>query len=62
MICNIVANHLRAPFAEPWIDRLGRLKGNWLALRDLMLSRIHPGRVLERDGARLTQWARAVMT
>lgn len=47
MVCNIVANHLRAPFAEPWIDRFGRLKGNWLALRDLMLSRIHPGRVLE---------------
>jgi hypothetical protein len=47
MVFNMLANHARAFFAEPWIDRIGRAKGNWLALGDLLCGRITPQRVLE---------------
>lgn len=42
MVFNMMANHARAFFAEPWIDRIGRAKGNWLALGDFFCGRITP--------------------
>ena len=34
---------------EPYIDRAGRLKGNFLALADLLRGQLHPGRICEFD-------------
>ena len=45
MLRNCLANLARAPRPEPWVDRRGRLKGNLLGLRDLLLGRIAPGRI-----------------
>src|SRR5262249_49325392 len=47
MMCNFVANHAKALRPEPWVDRKGRLRGNWLALWHLMTGQIDPCRVLE---------------
>ena len=47
MVCNILANHARAIVAEPWIDRRGRLTGNWMAVVDLLRGRMTPLRVLD---------------
>ncbi|WP_235983999.1 glycosyltransferase family 2 protein [Bradyrhizobium australiense] len=44
---NVLANLARSVRPEPWIDRRGRLKGNYLALRDLLTGRIAPQRILE---------------
>jgi hypothetical protein len=44
---NLLANVGRLMRSEPHIDRPGRLKGNLLALFDLLCGRLHPGRVLE---------------
>ncbi len=44
---NLVANHCRALHPERWIDRRGRARGNWLAIRDLALGRARPRRVME---------------
>ena len=44
---NCLANHLRAFRPEPWIDRAGRVRGNWLAFRDLLRGRLDPRRILE---------------
>jgi hypothetical protein len=44
---NIAANLIRSPRSEPWIDRPGRLKGNLIALRDLVCGRLRPEAVLE---------------
>jgi GT2 family glycosyltransferase len=44
---NIAANLLRAWHPEPWIDRKGRLKGNFIALIDLAKGRLSPRRILE---------------
>jgi hypothetical protein len=43
---NLAANHARALAQEPWIDRRGRLLGNWRALRDAALGRADPGNIL----------------
>jgi GT2 family glycosyltransferase len=42
-----LANHARALRPEPWVDRLGRAKGNWLGIADLMLGRLTPERVIQ---------------
>jgi len=48
IICrNMLANHLRAWRPEPWIDRMGRLRGNWMAIGEVVTGRAHPGRILE---------------
>lgn len=47
MLNNLFANHLRALFPEPWVDRKGRLYGNWLAIRDVFAGNINPERILE---------------
>lgn len=44
---NFIANHLRAFNPEPWIDRRGRIAGNWLALADAARGRISPERILD---------------
>ena len=44
---NMVANHAKALRPEPWVDRTGRMRGNWLAIRDLLRGRADPERILE---------------
>lgn len=41
----MIANHLRLLNAEPWLDRAGRAKGNWLGLVDCLRGRVTPERV-----------------
>lgn len=43
---NVLANHWRALRQEPWVDRRGRVRGNWLALADALLGRADPERIL----------------
>ena len=44
---NILANHGRMLWSEPWTDRRGRAFGNWLAFGDMLRGRLHPTRILE---------------
>jgi GT2 family glycosyltransferase len=44
---NVAANLMRSFWPEPWIDRRGRLKGNLLAVVDIIKGRISPNRILE---------------
>lgn len=44
---NMAMNLARAAFPEPWVDRAGRLRGNLIALADLLRGRLHPMRALE---------------
>lgn len=46
MARNLGANLLHAPVPEPYIDRRGRLRGNLLALADLLRGRCDPRRIL----------------
>lgn len=46
MARNIAANHLGALSRTGAGDRLGRMKGNWRALADLMLGRLSPNRAM----------------
>jgi GT2 family glycosyltransferase len=46
---NVLANLAKGFSPEPWVDRRGRLKGNYLALIDLALGRISPQRILHLD-------------
>lgn len=43
---NFAANVARSAAPEHWIDRRGRLKGNLIALKDLITGDLHPERVL----------------
>lgn len=45
LIRNVIANHLRAVRPEPWVDRFGRARGNWLGLFDVMRGRLTPERI-----------------
>ncbi len=45
--CNMAMNGLRAFWPEPYVDRRGRLHGNVLAMRDFLLGRLVPERILE---------------
>jgi glycosyltransferase involved in cell wall biosynthesis len=47
MARNLAMNLLRSLSPEPWVDRRGRLRGNLMALADLLRGRAHPMRVLE---------------
>ena len=42
---NLLANSLKYYFAEPYIDRKGRFKGNWLGIKDLLRSKLDPGNI-----------------
>lgn len=44
---NLAANLVKSLRPEPWIDRRGRLRGNFLALADLVRGRVTPRRVLD---------------
>ncbi len=44
---HLAMNAARALAPEPWVDRAGRLRGNLIALADLLRGRMHPMRVLE---------------
>jgi GT2 family glycosyltransferase len=44
---NVLANHLRVLRPEPWVDRIGRVRGNWIAFGDLLMGRAHPTRILD---------------
>ncbi len=44
---NLLANFLRTFHPEPWIDRKGRLKGNFMALLDWCTGRLSPLRILQ---------------
>ena len=43
---NLIANHLRALSPEPWVDRRGRLRGNWIALTHAVRGQLDPEHVL----------------
>ena len=43
---NLLANHLKLLAPEPWIDRHGRCKGNWIAILDFVRRRDDPRRIL----------------
>lgn len=47
IIRNLLVNHLRAIRPEPWIDRRGRVRGNWRGLRHVLTGRIDPRLILE---------------
>jgi glycosyltransferase involved in cell wall biosynthesis len=47
MAKNILSNLAKSLWPEPWIDRRGRMRGNVIALYDLLRGRCAPGRVLE---------------
>jgi hypothetical protein len=49
MMRNLLANLVRSFHPEAYIDRRGRLKGNLLAILDLVRGRLHPQRILEID-------------
>ena len=44
---NFAANALRAFYPEPYVDRLGRLHGNLIGLRDIATGRWRPERAAE---------------
>lgn len=44
---NLATNHVKALAPEPYIDRRGRVKGNWIAFFDLMRGRLSPERILD---------------
>ncbi|WP_084395825.1 glycosyltransferase family 2 protein [Henriciella aquimarina] len=39
---NLLANHAKTLRPEPWVDRWGRTKGNWLAFRHLLSGKLSP--------------------
>lgn len=45
LLRNVIANHVRVLRPEPWIDRVGRVRGNWLGLFDVMRGRLTPERI-----------------
>jgi GT2 family glycosyltransferase len=47
---NIIANVTKSLRPEPWVDRRGRLRGNFLAIGDVLRGRIDPMRVLTLEG------------
>lgn len=47
---NVATNLARSLRPEAHVDRRGRLRGNMLALRDLVIGRLRPERILELGG------------
>jgi len=44
---NVAMNIARAAWPEPYVDRRGRLRGNVLAARDMLVGRMLPERILD---------------
>ncbi|SHG85673.1 glycosyltransferase family 2 protein [Cognatishimia maritima] len=42
---NVLANHARIFWPEPWIDRRARARGNWRGMVDLVRGKCHPEHV-----------------
>lgn len=42
---NFLANHVRILAPEPWVDRMGRAKGNWVGIFDALRGRLTPERI-----------------
>jgi GT2 family glycosyltransferase len=50
LICkNLAANHVRVFKPEPWVDRWGRVRGNWKGIRYVLSGKLDPA-----DMAKLT--------
>ncbi len=47
MLSNFIANLVKSPMPEPWVDRKGRLKGNLRALADLVRGKMRPDKILD---------------
>ena len=47
MARNLATNHLRTLWPEPWVDRIGRVRGNWIGFADLLRGRLTPERIEE---------------
>ena len=43
---NLAANAVKSLAPEPYVDRRGRLAGNLLAVRDVVLGKVDPTKVL----------------
>ena len=39
---NFIANHVKTLKPEPWVDRLGRARGNWLAIWHFISGELNP--------------------
>lgn len=46
IIRNLLANHARALFPEPWVDRKGRALGNWRGIAHVLTTRPDPAAVV----------------
>lgn len=46
---NVISNMIRVWRPEPWVDRRGRLKGNLLAIKDLLMGRLSPQKIRSMD-------------
>jgi hypothetical protein len=46
MVKNLAANHLKSIRPEAFIDRAGRVRGNWLGLMHLLSGKSDPGAIL----------------
>lgn len=47
MTRNFGSNHVKALRPEPWVDRKGRVAGNWRAVKDMVTGQLRPDRILD---------------
>jgi hypothetical protein len=47
MARNLLANHAKALWPEPWVDRLGRVRGNWIGIGHVFSGKADPRGVLK---------------
>lgn len=47
MVNNVLANHLKALRPEPWVDRWGRVRGNWRGVWHVLTGRDDPRHILD---------------
>ena len=45
MARNLATNHARTLWPEPWVDRIGRVRGNWMGFADVLRGRLTPERI-----------------
>ncbi|WP_420384417.1 oligosaccharide flippase family protein [Novosphingobium sp.] len=45
MARNLASNHVRTLWPEPWVDRFGRVRGNWMGFADVLRGRLTPERI-----------------
>lgn len=49
ILANLIANHVKALAPEGHVDRLGRVRGNWLGLAHVIAGRMEPLKILDID-------------